>query len=81
MRDGFVRVELHLLRIHQHELHFIRTLGEQPTHQDGVDAHRFARTGGSRNQHVGHLGEVVDHGLTRGIFSEVHGQAHLGVRA
>ena len=76
--DGFVRVKLHLLGIHQHELHFIWTFGEQPAHQDGVDAHRLAGTRGSRNQHVRHLGEVIDHRFPRRVFPEVHGQAHLG---
>ena len=70
MRQRIVLLQFHHLRIDHHEAELVRA---EPVHQggdDGVDAHRFTRTGAASDHHVGHLSQIGDDRMPIDIFAQ-----------
>jgi hypothetical protein len=74
VRDAVVDTELQHLRVDHDHPALVRRQAVEDRQDHGVDAHRLARTGGARDQQVGHAGEVGDVGLAADGLAQRHGQ-------
>ncbi len=71
--------ELHLLRIHQHELDLARVLLVKERDEDRVQAHRFPLARGTGHQQVGHLRKIRHEGLVADGLAQYDGQIIFAV--
>ncbi len=77
VRQLIILSELHDLRINEHQPHLVRRPRHEQSRKDRIHADRFARAGGTRDQHVRHL-RKVRHDFTPGhILAERKRQRRL----
>ena len=73
MRNALVHAQFDALGIDQNQPHLRRRGAEQQAHDHGVDGHRFARAGGTGDEHVRHGGEIGGDDAAVDVFA--HGDA------
>ena len=74
MRQIRIHRHFHALGVDHHELHFIRRGFVEEAHQHGVEAHAFARSRRTGDEHMGHGGEIPDGGAPFDVLAEGHRQ-------
>ena len=72
--NAVIYAQLHHLRVHQNQLHLVRFCLIKNAHDQRIDADRFSGTRGSRNQHVGHFGDVGNHHLAGDVLTHRKGK-------
>ena len=70
VRDPIIDTQLHNLRIHQDQLHFIRIRLVDNAHDQRVDAHGFSRPCRPRHKEMGHLGNIRHDHFSGDILSD-----------
>ncbi len=78
MRDPLVHGELEHLRVDHDQPHIARVGAIEQRQNHGVDRNRFAGTGCTGNQQVGHLGQVGDDGVAEDVLAQSQRQAPAG---
>ena len=78
VRQRIENLQLHDLRIHHDHAHVFRGRAVEDRADDGVDADGFAGAGGTRDEQVGHLGEVGDQRLAGDVLAQRDRQLGLG---
>ena len=76
IEQAYICVEFDLFRVDHHELEIVRMAGVEQTRDERIDAHRLARARGARNEHVRHVGEILQKHLTFDGFAEGYREIH-----
>ena len=70
MREGVVNLHFHHLGVDHDEAQLLGRVAEEEARDNGIDANALAASGGSRDEEVGHFGEVADDGVSVNIHAE-----------
>ena len=70
--------KLHLLRVDHDHPYLFRLCLIEDAHDDGVDADGLTGTGSTCDQHMGHLCDIPDDGLSADILTD--GKGYFGLR-
>ena len=76
--EAVVNLQLDDFRVDHHEAQFLRRKTEEQRGNDGVDADRLARAGGTGDEQVRHLGQVGDDRLAVDVLAECERNLGLG---
>ncbi len=76
VRYPVIDTQLHHLRIYHDHLDVFRLRLIQNTHNDCIDTDRLTGTGSSRDQHMGHFGDIRHHDLAADVFT--HRKSEVG---
>ena len=77
VRDVLELAHLDHLGVDQNQLELVGLLRVEEAHDDRVHAHRLARARRARDEHVRHLGQVLDERIARGVLAQEHRELHL----
>ena len=72
MRDVFVHLEFHRLRVHQNHAEFVRSLAKEHRSHEGVNADRLTGTRLTGNQQVRGLRQIHRERFTGNVLTERH---------
>ena len=78
VRNAFVERHLQHLGVYHQEAHIAGLGLVQQTQNHGVDSDRLAGAGGTRHQHVRHLGQIRNDRVANNVLTQAHGQQGLG---
>ena len=78
MGNTVVNTQFHHLGVDHQQLDLLIGGLIENAHDDRVDAHRLTRTGGTGNEHMGHLCQIRQHDVAGNIPSQRHRELALG---
>ena len=79
VRNTFVDRHLQHLGVDHQQAHIAGFGLVEQRQNHGVDTDRLTRAGGTRHQHVGHLGQIGHHRVANDVLAQPHGQHGLGL--
>ena len=77
MGNAIVQRQLDALGVHHQQLEVVGGISRDKAGDQGIDAHRLARTRRASDEQVGQLGQIIDHSRSRYITPKGHGQRRL----